>query len=347
MSSTNDICVHFGDLPDGFTSPDVYFTPGYGRAASLTDGGEWVLLEAFGGAWQIPLILRTLSDGARDAVSPYGYSGVYASPALSSLQVQAAWAASISSLQDLNVISVLLRHSPLVPQPSHLPGLRSIVSGHPTIVLDLVDADSAWSNMAGTCRTATRKALKNGYTSWVRQAESRDLKPDGDFRRLYEQTMRHRHAAPAYFFSDGYYTDLLDGLGSNLFISEVRDRTGLVASSGLIMRHSQRLHGHLGGSNMDDARLGANNLLAWAEMQFAIDQGLREYHLGGGVSSRDSLFKFKRSFGGREVEYRVSGLIIDHDRYGALTENRAKACETTVEELLVANYFPAYRGGKL
>jgi hypothetical protein len=30
-------------------SPDVYFLPAYGKAASIADSGEWLLLEAFDG----------------------------------------------------------------------------------------------------------------------------------------------------------------------------------------------------------------------------------------------------------------------------------------------------------
>ena len=279
------IRVHRGhQLPDGLPSPDVYFLPGYGRAASVTDGGEWVLLEAFDGAWQVPLILRTLVDGTKDAISPYGYSGVYASPSLSSVQIQEAWSATVNCLRELGVISVLLRHSPLVPQAPQLPGQRSIVSGHPTIVLEPADSDSAWSGMEANCRNKARKALKNGYTGEVRQADQ-DLAPGGDFRRLYEKTMQRRDAAPLYFFSDNYYRELLDGLGSNLLIAEVRDRAGVVASSTLLMRHGQRLHYHLAGSNVDDARMGSNNLMLWTATQFAIEQGLRQFHLGEGARS--------------------------------------------------------------
>jgi Acetyltransferase (GNAT) domain len=340
------IRVHPGrQLPAGLPSPDVYFLPGYGRAASVTDGGEWVLLEAFDGAWQVPLILRTLFDGEKDAISPYGYSGVYASPSLSSVRVQEAWSATFNCLRQRGVISVLLRHSPLVPQAPHLPGLRPIISGHPTIVLEPADSDSAWSGMQANCRNKTRKALKNGYTGHVRRAASQDLAPGSDFRRLYERTMQRRAAAPAYFFGDSYYRELLAGLGSNLLISEVRDRGNAVVSSALLMRHAQRLHYHLTGSNVADARMGSNNLMLWTATQFAIAQGLRHFHLGGGVRVRDDLFTFKRSFGGRELEYDVSGLIIDQDLYQAHAQNRAKECDITTDTLLASNYFPAYRGG--
>jgi hypothetical protein len=339
--------VHVGpERSLGFQSPDVYFLPGYGRAAGIADGGNWVLLEAFDGAWQVPVILRTLVDGAIDAISP-AYTGTYASPSLSQLQIQEAWSATVDWLRRQGVISLLLRHSPLVPQATNLPGQRWIVNGHPTIVLELADDESAWADIEGRCRTSIRKAIKHGYTADIRPAASVDLASGGEFRHLYELTMQRRAAAPLYFFSDAYYEELLDALGPDLLVGEVRDRTGVVVSATLLMRHLQRLHYHLAGSNLDAARMGSNNLMLWAAIQFAIAEGLRQFHLGGGVGVRDDLFKFKQSFGGHELEYGVSGLIIDQELYQVHTQQRAKACHLTMEELLASNFFPAYRAGTI
>ena len=344
-SNEVQIRVHHDQLPDGLASPDVYFLPGYGRAAAAADGGEWILLEAFEGDWQMPLILRTVIGEARDAMSPYGYSGVYASPSLTSVQTQQAWSAAVTCLRELGVISVLLRHSPLVPQSYDFPGLRSIVSGHPTIVLEPADSDTAWSDMESRCRNQTRKAIKNGYTGEVRQVTAQDFARHGNFRRLYEQTMTRHEATSQFFFGDDYYKQLLYGLGTNLFIADVGDPAGVVVSSTLLMRHGERLHYHLTGSNVSDARMGSNNLMIWTATKFVVAQGLRQFHLGGGLDPRDDLFRFKRKFGGRELDYRVSGLIIDEEAYRGRTEHRAKECNVTMETLADSNFFPAYRGG--
>jgi serine/alanine adding enzyme len=338
------IHVHRGHhIPNGLSSPDVYFTPGYGRALCVSEGGEWLLLEAYDGAWQVPLIVRTLVDGTKDVITPH-FSGVYASPSLSSVQIQEAWSATVTCLRELGIISVVLRDSPLVPQAPHLPAQQSIVIGNPTIVLEPDDSDSAWSGMVGACRSRIRKALKNGYTGEVRQASSQDLAPGGDFRRLYDGTMQRLDAASVYFFRDDYYRELLNGLGSNLVIAEVRNAKGTPVSSALLMRHAHRLHYHLTGSNPDDARMGTNNLMLWTAIQFTVEQSLRQFHLGPGHGKRDSLFKFKSTFGGRELAYGVSGLIIDPKLYQAHVESRANECDTTSEALLASNYFPAYRG---
>jgi serine/alanine adding enzyme len=339
------IHVHLGhQLPDGLSSPDVFFTPEYGAATSISEGGEWVLLEAYDGAWQLPLIVRTLLDGSKDAISPH-FSGAYASPSLSSEQIQAAWPATVTCLRELGVMSVLLRESPHVPQAPYLPEQQPVVSGHPTIVLEPADSDSAWNDLASTCRTRIRKALKNGYTAEVRKASCQDLAAGGDFRRLYEGTMQRLDAASVYFFSDDYYWQLREGLGTNLLIAEVRDREGVPVSSALLMRHGHLLHYHLTGSSVDDSRMGTNNLMLWRAIQFTADQGIAQFHLGGGKGQRDSLFRFKSTFGGRELGYGISGLIIDHELYQDHVESRAKECDTTSETLLTSHFFPAYRSG--
>jgi len=337
--------VHTGDrVPVGLTSPDVYFSQTYGRAAGVSDDGEWILLEAFGGAWQVPLVVRDLGDGAKDAISPYGYSGVYASTSLTSVDIQAAWSATVSALRELEVISVLLRHSPLVPQAPDLPGLISIVRGHPTIVVEPANVGSAWDSLAGTCRTRIRKALKNGYTGDVRQASSQDLAPHGDFRRLYEQTMQRLGATPLYFFSDRYYKELAEGLGSDLLVAEVRNAKGVPVSSALLMRHAHLLHYHLSGSNPDGARMGSNNLMMWTAAEFSAEQGLGQFHLGGGLNGRDGLFHFKQTFGGRELMYDVSGLIVNHESYQTRTKRAQEERGTGAEHHVKPTFFPAYRG---
>jgi hypothetical protein len=338
------IHLHDGDrFPEGLGSPDVYFLPEYGGAASLSELGDWVLLEAYDGAWQMPLIVRTLPDGAKDAISPYGYTGAYASPSLSSQQIQRAWVATVNIPRKLGVISALLRHSPLVPQAPDLPELLPILREHPTILLEPADSDSTWGAMESRCRNQVRKAQKNGYTGKVRPVTAVDLASNSDFRRLYEGTMRHRAATGQYFFGDDYYRALLDGLGANLLMAETRDPAGRTVSSTLLMRHEQRLHYHLTGSNPDGARMGSNNLMLWTASDFAATHGIAQFHLGGGLRAGDDLFRLKRKFGGRELEYRVSGLIVEKEIYRARTEQRARECNVTAEELCATHYFPAYR----
>ena len=325
-------------------APDVYFLPDYLRAASNADRGVPLFVESHGGAWRMPLVVRTLADGARDAITPT-FSGIYASGSLMPEQVQDAWATTIEELRRRDVISVVFRGSPVVPLLTSLPGLRSISSGRPTVVLDLSDDAAAWRGMRSSSRSRIRKAEKSGYVGTVRPAQRADLALGGDFRGLYELTMERIGADPLYTFGDTYYAELLDGLGPNLLLTEVRDQHGAVASACLLMRHDSRLHYHLAGSRPDDARMGSNNLMMWTAIRFAVEQGLDHVHLGAGAAGRDGVFRFKSTFGGREAPYDVAGLVVDDVGYQEQVRRRAQECGVTVDALLGSDFFPAYRAG--
>jgi hypothetical protein len=110
------------------------------------------------------------------------------------------------------------------------------------------------------------------------------------------------------------------------------------------MCHEHLLHYQLSGSSPDDARMGCNNLMLSTATQFAVDQGLRRFHLGGGLDQRDGLFQFKRSLGGRELGYDIWA----DDRPRALPGAHAgpgTGVRGQPDALLRSNYFPAYRGG--
>lgn len=290
----------------------------------------------------MPLIVRTLADGGKDAITPT-FSGIYASTSLTTEQVLDSWTTTVDRLRDLGIISLVVRGSPVVSLQTSLPGLRSISSGRPTVVLDLSDDAAAWQGLRSSCRSRIRKAEKNGYVGDVRQADLPDVMPGGAFRNLYEETMERIGADPLYHFGDDYYTELFAGLGSNLLLVEVRDHDGAVVSSCLLMRHEGRLHYHLAGSAPDDARMGSNNLMMWSGIQFAIARGLSHFHIGAGVSGREGVYRFKTTFGGREAPYDVSGMVIDEEGYQNQVLARAKKCDVTADELLAAGFFPAYR----
>lgn len=326
-------------------APDVYFVPKYVAAASIAEHGEPLHVNAFDGAWRMPLIVRPLADGSADAITPT-FSGIYASPELSVRDVRQAWSKTIAELRERRIISLVVRGSAAVPQAAGLPGLQPVSTGRPTIVLDLTDDAAAWNGLRSTCRTRIRKAEKSGYTGRVRATAPSDLESGSDFRTLYEGTMQRVGADPVYYFADAYYAALLQALGSNLLMSEVIDGDGRVVSACLLMRHAGRMHYHLAGSRPDDARRGTNNLMMWLGIRYAIAENLHHFHIGAGATSRDGVFRFKATFGGREATYDVSGAVLDEKRYDELVRLRAENCGVAVDELAATGFFPAYRAGQ-
>jgi serine/alanine adding enzyme len=204
--------------------PDVYFTRGYGLAVAEVEDGTCI--ELADGNWQVPLLVRPLASGRSDAVSPYGYAGVFAGPGLSASDIEDLWRQTRDELRRRGVVAAFVRESPLVNQ-AHAPAdAIPVVTGHATFHIPCRPATEVWDAMAGSCRTWIRRADKSGTTVTLAPATRNELASASDFRRLYEGTMDKVDARDYYFFGDSYYEALLAGLGEDLLVGTARDPEG-------------------------------------------------------------------------------------------------------------------------
>jgi lipid II:glycine glycyltransferase (peptidoglycan interpeptide bridge formation enzyme) len=251
-------------------------------------------------------------------------------------------------LSGLGVVSLFLRFSPFDPQSvasaAGFDGLEIRLSGT-TFVVSVAEPDVMWDRMQGRARTAIRKAHRHGLTALVRPATDEDVVAGSDFRSLYEDTMLRVDAPARYSFDEDYYGGLLQALGADLRVVEVRDGDAVVASA-LVMHHGDRVHYHLSGSDPEGSRNGANVLLVWSMLEWCAASGVTWCHLGGGrAAQRDGLARFKRSFGGEESAFHVGRAILDQESYARLTQERAERLGTTTVALEESGFFPTFRAG--
>ena len=177
--------------------------------------------------------------------------------------------------------------------------------------------------MEGRCRTSIRKAERSGVTASVWPVMPADVAAGSPFRALYEGAMRRRSAAKRFFFPDAYYDTLASGLDSSLFMVSARGDDGAVVAAALLLKHGDLLHYHLSGSSPEAAHLGTTNLLLWEAIRWAATQEIERFHLGGGIADGDSLFKFKRSFGGELLRYSAYGVVVDQAGYRTAVREQA------------------------
>lgn len=329
-------------------SPDVYFTAGYGAAAALLRGGQW-----HSARWDdrivVPYVLNDLGNGKADAVSPFGFSGAFVDPECSAEDVAWFWAQLRQSWRSRGVVAMYFRFSPLdlgsVNAFRALEGV-SLRQRNETITIHVGNGPAeVWANLKSACRNKIRKAQKAGLFASIRPATAPDLLPGSPFRTLYEQTMHRVGAAPGYFFSNDYFTALLDGVGTNLMLAQVWQPDGQTVAASLVLVHRERVHYHLAGSDKATAAGCAINLLVWTILRWAAESGRSVVHLGGGVRPGDSLFRFKAAFGGTTTPVWHGSTVIDESAYGSLVGEHAARLRMSAQELRDCGYFPAYRYG--
>jgi hypothetical protein len=326
------------ELVDAAPTPDIYFRPGYCRTYEAVGEGRLVAVRTDGALF--PLLVRQLpfSQDGFDAVSPYGYGGllplaratsVLGSDPDSDLRQLRDWCVTSG------VVSVLIRLHPLlgdVPHAFAMDGV-SIREHGPTTAIDLERVEEG--RLAGMSKgrkadlSVARRSLEVSWESGEPALER--------FRAVYDETMQRLGAGEDYLFPRAYYRALAEGLGDRLGVA-LALRADEIVGGALFMADRRYAHYHLSGTTDAGRNLKAGTLLVHEGAVWAAERGCALLHLGGGTAGADSLFAFKRSFGGRELTYSFVTLVADPDRYDALVARRAAEPERPRPD-----FFPAYR----
>ena len=339
MKSAVEALVPSAELWDGLVdaapTPDVYFRPGYCRAYETAGQGRAVAVRAEGALF--PLLLRELPFGQEglDAVTPYGYGGLLplapGSDPVSDLRRLRDWCASNG------VVSVLVRLHPLLGAFGHLSQMGGVeVWEHgPTTAIELSRVED--DRLAGMSKG--RKADLNVARRELDVSWERGEKPLERFRTVYDETMTRLGAGSFYVFPPEYYRALAEGLGDGLGVALALRGDEVVGGALFLADPAGRFaHYHLSGTTDAGREHKAGTFLVHAGAVWARERGCDLLHLGGGTAGADSLYAFKRSFGGLELAASFASLVVDDERYGALVARRAEEPNP-----LRPAFFPAYR----
>jgi len=323
------------ELLDHAPSPDPYFRPGYAAAYEASGQGTAVAVVAQAGPVRVlfPLLLSSLEDlrfthsvAGQDAITPYGYGGTIALD-----RGEPDWPAAIRGLRswcdDNEIVACLFRLHPLMEESRSLRaaapslGLEVRFRGH-TTALDLSAWDDARSCPQGMGKgrlsdlSKARRALR---LSWGERPADLQL-----FRDLYESTMDRVQAGGFYRYPLAYYEALAAGLDNRFLLAMVWSGDEL-AGAALFLCEGLCMHYHLSCSNELGRELRATTLLIQAGAARGRERGCRYLHLGGGARPDDSLWGFKRSFGGAQLEYHFATMTVDGRAYDQLVGAREAA----------------------
>ncbi len=321
-----------------FAQVDVYQSGGYHHACEISEGGQAILLVAEHRCDQaaMPLLVQPApgDEGLCHATSAYGYPGVLATAATPGLSEELR--KGLDTLCDaLGVVSVSVRLNPFSEVNRVLTSFMSTRTVGPSVFLDLRQSqEQQWGQARTRHRRYYRRTEREHHPVLLSDPGFEHLK---EFAELYRSTMRRNQAAPAYFFTDPYFTTLADECaGVMLFHAVVADR---IVSSTLMFDSGHVVHGHLGGTRDGWEASGVSRWLLETVRRHYSAEGRVALHLGGGLGGRrDALFEYKQGFGGALTELQVCSLVLQHGPYHELAERYPTADRSR---------FPAYDLGPL
>jgi hypothetical protein len=291
------------------------------------------------GAMLLPIIVRDIprDETARDAISPYGYPGPLFRGRSDTDWVARACTAMVDRLREERIVSLFVRTHPLLNRD--LPGLDvvgTVLEHGETVSIDLTaTADELWRGTRSGHRNEINRSIRAGHRAYIDES----WKHEGAFVDMYTATMKRLGARASYMFGADYVRDLRAALGPRLHLCVV-DIGGAIAAAGMFTEESGIVQYHLSGTDEAFARDRPTKLMLHFVRGFMKDRDNRIMHLGGGLhGAEDSLFAFKAGFSKQRQPFRTWRVVVDPDRYTALSQARLPAADPAD----VTGFFPLYR----
>lgn len=328
------------DIVRSFAEYDVYYLSGYVKAFMIHGDGEPFLMyyEADGlRAIYVFMKRKTAIEGVYDSITPYGYGGVLFEGDASQENKKAFWAVYLAKMKEMNIIDNFVRYHPVLANAVPMEEVTNVIDLGKTVAMDLASPEVIWDNIHSKNRNMIRKAEKNG----IEIHHGKGLELFEDFRRIYNATMQKDNAEEYYYFGEKFYESIHNHLHDNYEMFWATYEGKIVAMSIMIFANG-RLNYHLSGSDIEYRNLAPSNLLLYKAAIWGCEQGMKTFHLGGGVGSgEDNLFKFKIAFNkNSDYQFSIGKEVFDQKQYDELVALRAASDSSFNKE---SKFFPLYR----
>lgn len=324
---------------------DVYFLPEYGKLNEHIEGGKSQTFDFVceHGHIRNVLIKRTipfLLNGEQyfDAITPYGYGGPVVLNATNREALLSAYRDTYRTYcQKERIVDEFVRFHPLANNALDFRDLYETSFNRHTIAIDLTDEEYAKTQFTPDCRNMIRKSVKKGVEVEIDEACYRM----SQFIPLYFSTMDKNHASSYYYFQPNYFEQLRHISGIKLILINALLNDILIGSAMFILS-GENMHYHLSSTDPRYYSYASNNAILATAINYGRMNGKHWLHLGGGISTdeKDSLFRFKRSFGRKDKnlkDFYTGKAIFLSEEYNQLCDLSKKNGVTP------GSFFPAYR----
>ena len=136
--------------------------------------------------------------------------------------------------------------------------------------------------------------------------------------------MKENCASSYYFFEQEYYDYIIKEMSNNT-VCFYSYTDGIMIGTAIFFYNDKYMHYHLSGLLKDYRNMASMNLLLNDAAVWASNRGIKFLHLGGGVSTTDSLFKFKKQFNKNgKLPFYIGRNIFNKKAYDELLNIRKK-----------------------
>ncbi|HNQ61391.1 MAG TPA: GNAT family N-acetyltransferase [Bacteroidia bacterium] len=315
----------FASLPHELR--DINFTYFYNRLYELNGEGELQLFlyREDSELFYYPFLLREIkheisAEIYRDIETVYGYSGPISGSTDPSF-VERATMAFKAYCKQKNVVCEFIRFHPILKNHSmnSVDPLLKIVPLRDYVYVDLKNDDEViWNEYSSQNRNKIRKAEKSG----VRVIAGYNERAYKEFVKMYLENMHQVNAAPMYFFSDIFFSELAKLVQAEGVFLEAKHEGGSVGAA-VFLGGISIGHYFLAAASGEGKKIAAGNLLLHHGVMWAKQNGLKKLHLGGGVSAdpNDPLLVFKKNFSGHMEKFYIGKRVHNNEAYQALVSD--------------------------
>lgn len=212
-------------------------------------------------------------------------------------------------------------------------------SGSDCLYIDLRQGlDRIYQGYSARHRRASRRAERHAVQMhWV-PATSERL---ADFYQLYQQTMERNRAKSVYALSLDYFLALFEALGSSARLMETRTAEQLVSSSIFWLDQGILWYAY-SASDQNWLHTHAHSWGLDRVVEWAVENQLQYFVLGGSFEPGDSLDIFKRGFTQTSLAVMQSRMVHNENLLNLLLEAKYRY-DQSMGRVTRQDYFPSYR----
>jgi len=176
----------------------------------------------------------------------------------------------------------------------------NIIKANENVVVDLTQEDIWMNSYEHSVRKNVNKALRNGLEVVHYYGKDIPKMMLESFLNIYDKTMKRNAADSVYFFSEKFFSTLIKNLPlQTLYFFTLKDDEPI--SCEVVIAGNQTAYSYLGGTISDFYSLRPNDILKHHIIEKLKEKNLKYFMLGGGVTTRDGIFKYKKSFAKKGV----------------------------------------------